>query len=205
MLVHKPNTSEVLLILVALLVLVIGIQAWYLLGMHKKSSMLYDPTCNKPDSILLSPLDDEWLKHHLDDDRWDPLQEMKQIQGRIKNTLGYSIDLFYRNKHSGDIFNSTNLTPSINVKEEKNRFDIRVDLPETENSNIDVRLDGQQLTIEVIRKNKIEKKNENQHLLPQESRMRKFSHTLTLPSPVKQDGMQTHFNNGVLEITVPKA
>lgn len=219
---HKSNTSKVLLILLAILVVAVGVQAWYLAGMHKQLSKLHPQTSDKPalnlspslspkdktpgkQSRQVPPLEDEWFNRPFDPDNWDPFQEMQQMQDRMNKQFGDAFGRFNRSTRFGDLFGSGSFTPSIDLKEEKNRFVVRVDLPGAENSNIDVRLNGQQLTIAGTLDSKLEDKNESKHVLRRERRMGKFSRTLTLPSPVKQEGMQTHLNNGVLEITVPKA
>jgi HSP20 family protein len=216
----KSNISKVLLILVAILVMVVGVQTWYLAGMHKQLSMLHDqknnnslkksPSLTSQDktpskqSRQVQPLDDEWLNPLFDPDNWDPLKEMQQMQDHMNKLFGDAFGRFHQSKRFGDLSGSASFTPDIDVKDEKNRFVVHVDLPGTENSNIDVRLNGQQLTIAGTRKSKREDKNEGQHVLRRERRMGKFSRTLTLPSPVKQEDMKTHFKNGVLEVIIPK-
>lgn len=217
----KSNISNVLLILVAILVVVVGLQTWYMAGMHKQLSMLHDQTnnnsLNKSPSLTAKdktpgkqstqdqPLEDEWFNLPLDPDNWDPLKEMQQMQDQMNKLFGNAFGRFHQSEHFRDLSGSAVFTPNIDVKDEKDRFVVHVDLPGTENSNIDVHLNGQQLTIAGTRESKREDKNEGQHVLRQERRMGKFSRTLILPSPVKQEAMKTHFKNGVLEVIIPKA
>jgi len=217
----KSTISNVLLILVAILVVIVGVQTWYMAGMHKQLSMLQDQTKNnslKKSSSLMpkdkspskqstqdQPLDDEWFNSPFDPDNWDPLKEMQQMQDHMNKLFGDAFGRFHQSERFEGLSGSAVFTPNIDVKDEKDRFVVHVDLPGTENSNIDVHLNGQQLTIAGTRESKREDKNEGQHVLRRERRMGKFSRTLTLPSPAKQEGMKTHFKNGVLEVIIPKA
>ena len=218
----KSNISNVLLILVAILVVVVGVQTWYMAGMHKQLSMLHDQTKNnslkkspsltskdktpsKKQSTQDQPLDDEWFNPPFDPDNWDPLKEMQQMQDHMNKQFNDAFGRFHQSERFEDLSGSAGFTPNIDVKDEKDRFVVHVDLPGTENSNIDVRLNGQQLTIAGTRESNREEKNEDQHVLRRERRMGEFSRTLILPSPVKQEGMKTHFKNGVLEVIIPKA
>ena len=89
--------------------------------------------------------------------------------------------------------------------EDEEAYWLTAELPGAENDNINIKLEGQQLTISGSLNQKKEDTDDKEQILQRERRTRKFSRTITLTSPVKSVGMKTSFDNGVLEIIISKA
>jgi len=219
---QKPATSKLLFTLIGALVIAVGVQAWYVAGMHQKlsamqaskpqvSSPLGSENPRSPQSpgksqnpTVPAPPGDDWFNRPFDPDSWDPLQEMQQMQDRMNQIFGDSLGRFGRSSRFGDLPSSNRFSPNIDVKEEDDRFVIHADLPGAQTSNIEVKLEGQTLTITGTTDQKQEDTDDQGQVLRRERRSGRFSRTITLPSPVKNEGMEDHIHNGVLEITIPK-
>ena len=93
--------------------------------------------------------------------------------------------------------------PSMDVYEEDGTFVIRADLPGVSKEDIDVSVTGDTLTIRGSRKAKEEVKEENYYC--SESFYGNFSRSITLPATVEADKAEAIYENGVLELHVPKA
>lgn len=96
----------------------------------------------------------------------------------------------------------TSQYPYIDMWEEKNELVMKVELPGVKKEDIDVSLQGDCLTIKAERK---------QEELPEDSTsyicercFGRFSRSVSLPFPVNADKINTTFENGVLEIRLPK-
>jgi len=204
---------------VALLAVAVAAQAWYTAGMHKQLGQLHaradspasrSPNDNsatqpKDDKAVPAPQDDDWFNRPFDPDTWDPRKEMQQMREHMDKVFGHSLGRFDRSSRFGDLFGSEIFNPSMDLQEEKDRFVVRVDLPGAKDNDVDVKLDGQQLTISGSLDEQNQDKDDQGHVLRRERLSGSFSRTMTLPAPVKSEEMTTKLENGVLEIAIPKA
>ena len=97
---------------------------------------------------------------------------------------------------------SGDFSPSLDLAETDNAFEIRVDVPGMESKDIDVEVNGNIVTIRGDRKEEKEEKGKNFRRV--ERRHGTFSRSLTLPSNVNEDEVAAAYTNGVLTVTLPK-
>ena len=80
---------------------------------------------------------------------------------------------------------------------------VRFEVPGAEESEINVSLEDQTLTVEAS--SKVEKKQKkDDHAICSERRMGRFRRQITLPKPVDAASMKTNYEDGVLTVTVKK-
>lgn len=141
-------------------------------------------------------LDDDFMNN----DTWDPYQEMQRMQNEMEQVFGNSFSRFHLNSKNALI-----KSPRFDLKEESDRYIATLDIPGGEPSSLDVKIEGQQLFISI----KTERSTEQDEGKNQDRRQERFSGTyqrsITLPGPVKQSAMTTDYKNGVLTIILPKA
>jgi HSP20 family protein len=92
--------------------------------------------------------------------------------------------------------------PALDVREDKDKFVIRAELPGLKREDIDVSLQDGALVISGERK--FEKTEEGVEVHRQERYYGKFERTLTLPEPVAADKVKAEYKDGVLTVTLPK-
>lgn len=92
--------------------------------------------------------------------------------------------------------------PSAEIKEDENAVSISVELPGLDESDIDVSVHDQVVTISGEKKQKTEKKEED--FFVTERSYGKFSRSLTLPFTVDPDTVDANYEKGVLTLTIPK-
>ena len=116
------------------------------------------------------------------------------------------INLFFDDFPVRDFFANTlkhNSTwPAANVKESKDNYQIELAAPGLSKEDFNVNLDGDTLTISAERSN--EKKEENVRYTRKEFRYQSFSRSFTLPETVNSEDIQATYENGVLQLTLPK-
>ena len=95
-------------------------------------------------------------------------------------------------------------TPKINVNENANQYMASVNLPDANENDISVTLNGQRLTIKVNQEYKKQHRDEMGNVIFQERRSGKFQRSITLAEPVNQNEMKRKLENGVLMILIPK-
>jgi len=216
---RKTNTSNTIMILLFILIAAIAVQSWYMMGMQQKLEQLQLTDAgteqvqqaisqsNKSSNRLNfqnSTAYNDWFEHSFDPDNWDPLQEMQQMQDHMNQIFGNAFNRFDQSSNFNKLFKNNQFSPQIDVLEEEDKFIVKVDLPGIDNENVNVSLEDQTLTINGSIEQKKEQTDEQGRVISRERRSGKFNRVLTLPAPLKQDGMTTQVEKGVLEITLLK-
>lgn len=209
----------ILTVLVAVLLVAIVAQSVLMFGLHKQ---LRGPeTPEEPDRVALvpdddsdagdsdstltlpaDPLDDDPFDWNLED--WDPFKEMQSMHDRINRMFGNAFSRFEHSSDFGDLFEPHTFSPAVDVENLEDRYMVSVNLPGADESRIDVKLEGQTLTISGSVESEASEEDSGK-MLRQERRSGKFQRTITLPSPVQADKMTTKNEKGVLYIEIPKA
>ena len=91
----------------------------------------------------------------------------------------------------------------LDVVEEDDKIIVRATLPGVKPEDIDVTLENEVLTIRAETKANTEERKES--YLLRERRAGKFHRTLRLPDTVDSENVETKYENGIVEITFPKA
>jgi HSP20 family protein len=119
-------------------------------------------------------------------------------------TLFREFDELFRNYASP--FNPEETTqsfiPAADVVEHPKHLEIRLDMPGVNPEQIEVKLDGDQLTISAERKE--EKKTEDAGWIRQERTQGRFTRTFNLPSSIDGAKPEATYKHGVLVVTLPK-
>lgn len=93
--------------------------------------------------------------------------------------------------------------PALDVREDKDNYIFRTELPGLKREDIEVSLQDGALVISGERK--LEKVEEGVEVHRQERYYGKFQRALTLPEPVAADKVQAEYKDGVLTVTLPKS
>ena len=93
--------------------------------------------------------------------------------------------------------------PALDVFEDDNNFTVQVELAGMKKEDFDISLQDDVLTISGERKSESEKR-EGESFRSERS-FGAFSRSITLPSPVKAEGVKASYEDGVLTVTLPKA
>lgn len=94
------------------------------------------------------------------------------------------------------------LTPAADVVETEKAVEIHLDLPGVVPEQIDVKLEGNQLTITAERK--AEKAVEQRGYLRRERAQGSFTRSFTLPTTLDGTKPEASYRHGVLTVTLPK-
>jgi len=133
-------------------------------------------------NAALPALFSEWDPFRLMDSmlRWEPLHELAAAR-----------------RDQGTAF-----MPRFDVKETKDAFLFKADLPGVQQSDVDISLSGNQLTITGKRDGEQQQAGENYFML--ERGYGSFSRSFTLPTSADVEHIKAELNNGVLSVTLPK-
>ena len=95
-----------------------------------------------------------------------------------------------------------NWNPAVDILEKDGNLILRAELPGMTEKQIDLKLEGNTLTLKGDRKFVKEVKEENYHRV--ERSYGAFQRAFTLPGTVQHDRVKAKFKDGILEITLPK-
>lgn len=126
----------------------------------------------------------------------------------INGGLMYNLEFRTRNweKELGKIFEGVAaeqfFTPATEILDDEKSFHISLDIPGLTQENIDIEVVDNELRITGERKAK--SSEEKDSVLRTDKRYGKFSKVFTLPQNVNADEISAHFENGVLDVALPK-
>ena len=111
------------------------------------------------------------------------------------------LNRFYR-EASNPVNSNVAWLPSVDVREEENRFVLQVDLPGVDGKDIEITAEKGVLTIKGERKS--ESKNTDAGYERVERVAGSFLRRFTLPETAQADAITARQTNGVLEVSIPK-
>lgn len=95
--------------------------------------------------------------------------------------------------------------PAINVKENKNEYDIELAAPGTTKEDFNVSLDNDgNLVIKLEHKDSKKDESKKEHYLRREFSYSNYEQVLSLPDDVEKDKINAKVENGVLRVTLPR-
>ncbi|NOY11862.1 MAG: Hsp20/alpha crystallin family protein [Archaeoglobi archaeon] len=125
---------------------------------------------------------------------FDPFEELRRMQERMARLL----DEFDRMSLTAGV----ELDMPVDVIEEEDRIRIVADLPGFDKSDINVYIEDGDLIIRAERKE--EKEDRSRNYIRRERRYGEVYRRISLPAEVDEDKIKARYNNGVLEIEIPK-
>lgn len=113
-------------------------------------------------------------------------------------------DMFERFwSEGGDGWGTQLLAPAVDMIETDKSIDLRMDLPGVNAKEIDIQVNGNQLTVSGERKVEKEENGKTYHRM--ERCVGRFSRSMTLPCNVQDDKVDAKYQDGVLRINLPKS
>ena len=126
--------------------------------------------------------------------RWDPFQDLLAIQDEMNQVFGRA----RQGQGGGRVW-----APALDISERKDAYVVTVEVPGVNADDLDITLEDGLLTIQGERQFTSESSEQQYHRV--ERRYGSFRRSITLPSQVQADAIEASFENGVLEVVVPKA
>ena len=130
--------------------------------------------------------------------RWDPAREVDSLQGEVNRLF----DSFFGSGSRSGNGALRRWIPSMDLVESDNDLVLRADLPGMSEDDVQIEIKDNVLTVSGERRSEHEDKQESFYRA--ERSFGHFARSLTLPEGVDPDSVQATFNNGVLEVRVPK-
>jgi HSP20 family protein len=92
--------------------------------------------------------------------------------------------------------------PAVNVKEDEKNYVMELVVPGFSKEELKVKVENDMLT--VSGETKSDKEETDKNYTRREYRFQSFSRNFHLPDMVKDDAIDAHYENGILQLTIPK-
>lgn len=200
--------SAALGILLAILIAGMAVESYYLYRAFHHESLgappALAPTLPHPGSPQTSTapnrVNDDW---NLPDpfasgSPWDQFNRLHQQMDQLFNDTVSQFPL-----NDAALVNAVS-SPNLDVREEKDHYTVRADMPGADRGSVKVNVEGRLLTI-TGQRTAVNETKDNDKVVRSERSMAQFVRSVELPGPVKADAVDAKYDNGVLSITLPKA
>ncbi len=92
----------------------------------------------------------------------------------------------------------------VDVREEGNQYLVDADLPGLKKDDIEIEIDGAQVSIRAQYKAETEHKEAEARMVHSERRAGSVARSFELPAEIDRDGSSAKYEDGVLKLTLPK-
>jgi HSP20 family protein len=134
--------------------------------------------------------------------RWEPAREINSLQQEMNRLFSSFFDPAMAAGATGESGDVRRWIPAMDLVETDEHFVLRADLPGLSEADVDLSLEDNVLTLSGERK--VEHEERGQGFYRLERGAGRFSRTLTLPEGVDGDAISATFDQGVLEVRIPK-
>jgi HSP20 family protein len=133
--------------------------------------------------------------------RWEPVREFSSLQDRLSR-----MNRLFRESLSSEspdeALTTTNFAPPLDIYEGEHNITLKMEVPGIDEKDIDVRIEGNTLTVQGERKFEKDEKEENFRRV--ERQYGSFTRSFTLPSSVDPTQVSAHYDKGMLRIKLAK-
>jgi HSP20 family protein len=129
--------------------------------------------------------------------RWDPFQDLLSLRDEMNRVF----DRAWGQTASDQTVRAW--APALDIAERKDAYLVTVELPGINPDDIDVTLENNLLTIQGQRHRAQDSSDQQFHRVERAYGL--FRRSVSLPSTVQADAIQASYENGVLQLLVPKA
>jgi HSP20 family protein len=137
--------------------------------------------------------------------RWDPFQDLRSARdemAQMSPMLAEALGRHAQQQGSGRA-TTTAWAPALDISERKDAYLVTVELPGVELDDLQVTLEDGLLTVQGERHFAHDSSEQQFHRV--ERRYGAFRRSITLPAHVQADAVEASFEDGVLQVLVPKA
>jgi HSP20 family protein len=123
-----------------------------------------------------------------------------------KNSMPIMFDRFLNDNWLDNFWGENNsmFSPSVNITENDKSYQVELVAPGIDKKDFNLNVEDDRLTISYEHKEENEEKNDVKKFLRREFKSTSFSKSFTLPENVNADKISAAYQNGVLQVIIPK-
>ena len=129
--------------------------------------------------------------------RWEPFRGLSTLQDQMNRLFA---DTLFRGRSDESAL--TTWAPAVDICETENALVVKADLPDVNETDLDIQVENNILTIRGERKFERDVKEDN--YLRVERAYGSFSRSFSLGNTVNTEAIKAEYRDGVLTLTIPK-
>ncbi len=129
--------------------------------------------------------------------KWEPFRDLMAMQDRMTRLFDETLSRIFKEEMPRRVW-----SPPVDIVEREKEVLIKMDLPEMDQNEIDIKVEENTLIIQGERKFIKDTKDEN--YLQIERPYGTFQRTFSIPRTIDQEKIKASYKEGVLRITLPK-
>jgi len=133
--------------------------------------------------------------------RWEPVREFSTLEDRL-NRMNRLFRESFSPESPEEALITSSFAPPMDIYEDEHNITLKMEVPGIDEKDIDVRVEGNTLTVHGERKFEKEEKEENYRRV--ERQYGSFTRSFTLPSSVDPSQVSANYDKGVLKISLAK-
>jgi HSP20 family protein len=133
--------------------------------------------------------------------RWEPVREFSSLQNRL-NRMNRLFRESFSSESPEEALTTTSFAPPVDIYEGEHNITLKMEVPGIDEKDIDVRIEGNTLTVQGERKFEKDEKEENFRRV--ERQYGSFTRSFTLPNSVDSNQVTAHYDKGVLMVNLAK-
>ena len=130
--------------------------------------------------------------------KWEPFRELITMQNRMSHLFDETLSRIWKEEE----LQRGAWTPQVDISDQGGQLVLKVDLPEMNQSEIDIKVEENTLTIRGERK--FVKETPGEQFLQIERPYGTFHRQFTLPKRIDQEKIAATYKDGVLRVVLPK-
>lgn len=128
--------------------------------------------------------------------RWEPLKDLMALQERMNKLFDETFSRGTQDQEAGA------WSPPVDILEKGDEIILKMEVPEVDQKAIDIKIEGNVLTIKGERRLEEGTKREDYHRL--ERPYGRFNRSFSLPTTVDQGKVKAGHMDGILRVVLPK-
>jgi HSP20 family protein len=129
--------------------------------------------------------------------KWEPFRDLMAMQDRMTRLIDETLSRIWKEEVAHGVW-----SPPVDIVERGNEVMLKIDLPEVNQSEIDIRVEEGTLIIQGERK--FVKESPEENYIQIERPYGTFRRTFSIPRTIDQESIKASYKDGVLRIVLPR-
>ena len=129
--------------------------------------------------------------------KWEPFRDLMAMQDRMTRLFDETLSRIFKEEAPQGVW-----SPPVDIVEQEKEVILKVDLPEVNQSEIEIKVEENTLIIQGERK--FIKESPEEHYIQIERPYGHFQRTFPLPKAIDQEGIKASYKDGALRIVLPR-
>ncbi len=129
--------------------------------------------------------------------KWEPFRDLMAMQDRMTRLFDETLSRIFKEEAPRGVW-----SPPVDIVEQEKEVILKADLPEMNQSEIEIKVEENTLIIRGERR--FIKENPEENYIQVERPYGHFHRTFVLPKAIDQEGIKASYKDGVLRIVLPR-